>query len=97
MSLRTESSAIPTLLCRVSKWTVVTASSARDKEVNEPGDKGSLYRKHSPADRRLLEHDVLLWAGGATPTWSTAANAIDIVSLYYDGSSWFGAGNTGFA
>jgi hypothetical protein len=37
------------------------------------------------------------WAGGAEPTWSTAAAAIDLVSFYYDGTSYYGVGATGFA
>lgn len=37
------------------------------------------------------------WAGGAEPTWSTAADAVDIVSFYYDGTNYYGAANTGFA
>lgn len=40
---------------------------------------------------------TVLWAGGAAPTLSTAASAIDIVSLYYDGTTWFGQFAKGFA
>ena len=28
------------------------------------------------------------WQGGTTPTWSTAANAVDVVAMYYDGTSY---------
>lgn len=37
------------------------------------------------------------WAGGSAPTLSTAVGSIDIVSLYYDGSTWFGQFAGGFA
>lgn len=37
------------------------------------------------------------WAGGAAPTLSTAANAIDIISFYYDGTNYFGTYQLGFA
>ena len=37
------------------------------------------------------------WAGGAEPTWSTAAGGVDIASFYYNGTSYFGVGSTGFA
>jgi hypothetical protein len=37
------------------------------------------------------------WATGTEPTWSTAAGAVDIVSLYYNGSSYYGTALTGFA
>jgi hypothetical protein len=31
------------------------------------------------------------WAGGTAPTLTTAANAVDIVSLFYDGTNYHGA------
>lgn len=40
---------------------------------------------------------TIKWAGGAAPTLSTAVGAIDIVSLYYDGSAYYGTAGIGFA
>lgn len=37
------------------------------------------------------------WAGGVAPTWTQIANAIDIVSAYFDGTNWYAAANTNFA
>ena len=37
------------------------------------------------------------WAGGAAPTLSTANGAIDIISLYFDGTNYFGMYSTAFA
>lgn len=37
------------------------------------------------------------WAGGAAPTLSTAANAVDIVSFYWDGTNYWGACANAFA
>ena len=37
------------------------------------------------------------WAGGTEPSWSTGASAVDIVSFYYDGTSYYGVGAIGFA
>ncbi len=37
------------------------------------------------------------WAGGTEPIWSTAASSVDIASFYYNGTSYYGAGLTGFA
>ena len=37
------------------------------------------------------------WAGGAPPTLTTAANAVDIVSLYYDGTDYYGVVSLNFA
>jgi hypothetical protein len=40
---------------------------------------------------------VINWVGGVAPTLSTAANAVDIISLYYNGTSWYGSYGTNFA
>jgi hypothetical protein len=37
------------------------------------------------------------WAGGAEPTWSTAASAVDIAAFYFDGTNYYGVGHIGFA
>ena len=42
-------------------------------------------------------HANVKWAGGAKPTLSTANGAIDIVSFYFDGTSYHGVGSIGFA
>jgi hypothetical protein len=42
-------------------------------------------------------HTNVKWAGGAKPTLSTTNGAIDIVSFYFDGTSYHGVGSIGFA
>lgn len=37
------------------------------------------------------------WAGGSAPTLSTAANAIDIVSFFYDGTNYYGVDSLAFS
>lgn len=37
------------------------------------------------------------WPGGTAPTLSTAASSIDIITFYYDGSSYFGVGSLNFS
>ncbi|MFN9476460.1 hypothetical protein [Acidovorax sp.] len=37
------------------------------------------------------------WAGGTAPTFSTAANAVDIVTLYWNGTNYFAQAGMGFA
>lgn len=37
------------------------------------------------------------WPGGAAPAYSTAANAIDIISIVYDGTHYYGMGGIAFA
>ena len=37
------------------------------------------------------------WPAGTEPTWSTAASSIDIISFYFDGTSYFGSAGIAFA
>jgi hypothetical protein len=37
------------------------------------------------------------WPGGVAPTLSTAAGAIDLINLYYDGTNYYGTSALGFA
>jgi hypothetical protein len=37
------------------------------------------------------------WVGGAAPTLSTAAGAVDIVSFYWNGTNYYGSAGIGFA
>jgi|GEM_PF-1998319 len=37
------------------------------------------------------------WAGGAAPTLSVGANAVDIVTFYYNGTNYFGVASLNFA
>ncbi len=37
------------------------------------------------------------WPGGNVPTFSTEANSIDILSLYYDGSTYYGQAGIAFS
>lgn len=40
---------------------------------------------------------TIKWAGGVAPTLSTAVGAEDIITLYYNGTSYYGQAATGFA
>jgi len=37
------------------------------------------------------------WAGGTAPTLTTTANAVDIVSFYYDGTNYYGTSSLNFS
>ena len=37
------------------------------------------------------------WVGGSAPTLSTAANSVDIISFYYDGTNYYGIGSLDFS
>lgn len=36
------------------------------------------------------------WAGGTVPTWTSTANAVDILTLYYDGAAYYGQAGLDF-
>jgi len=40
---------------------------------------------------------LVKWAGGTPPTLSTAANAVDIVTLFFDGTNYYGVASLNFA
>lgn len=40
---------------------------------------------------------TILWAGGSAPILSSAAGSIDIISLYYNGTNYYGQIGVGFA
>lgn len=37
------------------------------------------------------------WAGGTAPTLTTDADAVDLVSLFYDGSNYYGSSELNFS
>ena len=37
------------------------------------------------------------WPGGTAPTLTTAANSIDIISFYYDGTNFYGVDSLNFS
>lgn len=40
---------------------------------------------------------TIIYPGGTAPTWSSAANKKDLLSVMYDGSAYWGIGNVAFA
>jgi hypothetical protein len=38
-----------------------------------------------------------MWPGGTAPTLSTGNNAVDIVSMYYDGTNYHAVASLAFA
>lgn len=40
---------------------------------------------------RTASWSTVKWPSGTAPTISSAASAVDLISLYYDGSNWYGA------
>ena len=44
----------------------------------------------------LITWPTVLWPSGTTPTLSVGASAIDIITFYYDGSSYYGVASLDF-
>lgn len=44
-----------------------------------------------------LTFPTIKWAGGNAPTLTTTASAIDIISLYFDGTNYYGVATLNFA
>jgi hypothetical protein len=65
----------------------------------EPGQSVTLIIKQDGTGSRLLTEDSagrMLFAGG-TSTLSTGANAIDILTIFYDGTTYYGSLSTNFS
>lgn len=57
----------------------------------------NLIVKQDATGSRIITWPTIKWSAGAAPVLSTAANAMDIVSLIYDGTTLFGTALKGFA
>ncbi len=51
----------------------------------------------STGGRSITLPSGIKWPGGNAPTFSTGANSIDILSLYYDGSTYYGQAGIAFS
>ena len=64
-----------------------------------PTNHGNLLvvlKQDSVGSRTITWPGTVKWPSGTAPTLSTGANAIDIVSFYYDGTSYYGVSNLNF-
>lgn len=61
-----------------------------------PG-KFMLILKEDATGGRTITFPTIKYPSGSTPTWTTTANAINILSVMYDGTTYYGVGNVGFA
>lgn len=46
---------------------------------------------------RTITLPAIKWPGGTAPTWTKLANAVDILSLFYDGTNYYGQAGLAFA
>jgi hypothetical protein len=60
--------------------------------TNPPGPCSLIFKlaQDATGSRTVTWPSAVKWSGGTAPTLTTAANKVDIISFYYDGSSYFG-------
>lgn len=82
-----------------NKQTVVLGASLTFNFTAPPGTANLVLRlvQDATGSRNPGWPATVLWPGGTEPTWSTAGGSVDVVSLYYNGTSYFSAGLIGFA
>jgi hypothetical protein len=82
-----------------NKYRVILAGAAVDVKFSAPPGVTNLtlvIEQDGAGSRAASWPAAVKWPGGLAPTLSTTANAIDIASFYYDGSSYFGQYSVGF-
>ncbi len=55
------------------------------------GGRYLIYLKQDGTGSRTITWPTIRWAGGTTPTLTTTANKVDIITIVYDGSEYFGS------
>ena len=67
--------------------------------ANPPGPTSLILRviQDETSGRIVTWPENILWPDGTEPTLSTDADAIDIISFYFDGASYYGSYTLGFA
>ena len=56
-----------------------------------------VLKQDSTGSRVVTWPSAVKWPGGTAPTLTTAANSIDIISFYYDGTSYYGVETLNFS
>lgn len=62
-----------------------------------PGRFQLLLEQDATGSRTATWPGTVLWPGGTAPTLSTAANSIDIITFYYDGTNYYGVESLNFS
>jgi len=56
-----------------------------------------VLKQDATGNRTATFPATVKWAGGIAPTLSTGANAVDIISFYYNGTNFYGVANFNFS
>lgn len=56
-----------------------------------------VLKQDGTGSRTITWPGTVLWPAGTAPTLSTGANAVDVVSFYYDGTNYFGNSSLDFS
>jgi hypothetical protein len=82
---------------KVATITLTGACSLTITGLTAGGTYNLIVKQDATGSRIVTWVTTVKWSAGAAPVLSTAANAIDIVSLIYDGTTLFGTALKGFA
>jgi len=63
----------------------------------KPGNLILILKQDGTGSRIATWPATVLWPAGTTPTLSTGAAAVDLVSFYYDGTNYFGNSSLDFS
>lgn len=78
----------------------ITLNNSPTLTFTAPNGVGNLILKliqDTTGSRTVTWPATVDWPGGTAPTLSTAANAVDIVAFYWDGSTYFGVASLNFS
>ncbi len=56
-----------------------------------------VLKQDSTGSRTVTWPSAVKWPGGTAPTLTTAANSIDIIAFYFDGTSYYGVDSLDFS
>jgi hypothetical protein len=82
------------------KQTITLAGNITSLTLTAPSGVGNFLLRivqDATGGRTITWPGTVKWAGGTAPTLTTDANAEDIITFYYNGTSYYGVGSLNFA
>lgn len=71
-------------------WRRLTGNITITLAAATPGWYALVFKQDATGSRTLTWTTTILWSGGTVPTWTTTANKTDVISLFFDGTAWYG-------
>jgi len=96
----TSSSGAATIDWKLGNKASITLTENVTFTFNAPSNPGNLILvmiQDSTGGRTATWPSNVKWVGGTAPTLSTAANAVDIIAFYFDGTNYYGQASLNFS